>query len=116
MNSSNVGKRRTLRGRLATVAVAGAAALAAAGTVGAGVASAGTNSVGPPSFNTTQASASIRGSGSDTTFFLMQKISDFYTAAGLYGCQLVSAAGQAQFNSGPSAGHQRQPQLPGQLC
>ena len=103
MKFSNVGKRRTLRGHLATVAVAGAAALAAAGTVGAGVANAGTNSAGPPSFNTTQASASIRGSGSDTTFFLMQKISDYYTAAGLYGCQLVSAAGQAQFNTGASS-------------
>lgn len=100
MNPFNAGSRRTLRGRLAKAAVVGAAAMAAAGTVGAGVAGAGTNSAGAPSFNSTQASTSIRGSGSDTTFFMMQKIGDLYTAAGLYGCQLVSAAGQAQFNTG----------------
>src|SRR5580700_10737108 len=29
-----------------------------------------------------------RGSGSDTTFFLMQKISDLYNQAALYGCTL----------------------------
>jgi hypothetical protein len=44
----------------------------------------------------------IRGSGSDTTFFMMQKIGDLYSSAGLYGCQLVSAAGQTQFGGAAS--------------
>ena len=41
----------------------------------------------------------IRGSGSDTTFFLMQKIGDLYTTAALYGCTLNSSAGQNLFNT-----------------
>ncbi len=41
----------------------------------------------PPSFNNGVVNA-IRGSGSDTTFFVMQKLGDLYTGAGLYGCTL----------------------------
>lgn len=90
-----------MRGRMAGVAVVGAAALVAAGTIGAGVASAAPNA-GAPQFNTPQVSEQIRGSGSDTTFFMMQKIGDIYTAAGLYGCQLVTSAGQSLFGGGTS--------------
>ena len=99
MNPFNPRNRRTLRGRAATAAIAGAAAMVVAGTLGAGVAGAAPNA-GAPQFNSTQASSLIRGSGSDTTFFMMQKIGDLYTSAGLYGCQLVTAAGQSQFNTG----------------
>ena len=41
----------------------------------------------------------IRDTGSDTTFFMMQKIGDLYTGAGLYGCTLNSSAGQTLYNS-----------------
>ena len=41
----------------------------------------------------------IRDTGSDTTFFMMQKIGDLYTSAGLYGCTLNSATGQTLYNS-----------------
>jgi hypothetical protein len=40
----------------------------------------------------------IRSAGSDTTFFMMQKIGDLYTGTGLYGCSLNSAAGQPLYN------------------
>jgi hypothetical protein len=86
---------------MVAAAVAGAAAMVVAGTLGAGVAGAAP-SAGAPQFNTTQASEQIRGSGSDTTFFMMQKIGDLYTGAGLYGCQLVSGAGQSLFGGGTS--------------
>ena len=41
----------------------------------------------------------IRNTGSDTTFFMMQKIGDLFTGAGLYGCTLNSSAGQTLYNS-----------------
>ena len=41
----------------------------------------------------------IRSAGSDTTLFLMQRIGDLYTGAGLYGCALNSAAGQTLYNT-----------------
>ena len=93
MNPSKDRTRSTRRGRLALVAGVGAAALVAMATIGSGIAGAAP-SQGAPHFNTDAASEQIRGSGSDTTFFMMQKISDIYTGAGLYGCSLVSAAGQ----------------------
>jgi hypothetical protein len=86
---------------MAMAAIAGAAAMVVAGTLGAGVAGAAPNA-GAPQFNSTQASSLIRGSGSDTTVFMMQKIGDLYTTAGLYGCQLVTAAGQTQFGGAVS--------------
>ena len=102
--------RHQLRRRMAGVAVAGAAALALAGTAGAGVAGANTNNPfggsvlvpqeGAPHFNTPQASTIIRTSGSDTTIFVMQKISDIYTTAGLYGCTLGLANGNPIFWGG----------------
>ena len=101
MNPLNAGKRRKLRGRMVAAAIAGAAAMVVASTLGGGVAGALTApAVGPPSFNQTQASELIRGSGSDTTFFVMQKIGDLYTSAGLYGCNLGLTNGQALFNTG----------------
>ena len=45
----------------------------------------------------------IRSTGSDTTLFLMQRIGDLYTGAGLYGCTLNSGAGQTLYNSSDPA-------------
>ncbi len=45
----------------------------------------------------------IRDTGSDTTFFMMQRIGDLYTGAGLYGCTLNSSAGQTLYNSSDPA-------------
>jgi hypothetical protein len=45
----------------------------------------------------------IRSAGSDTTLFLMQRISDLYTGAGLYGCTLNASAGQTLYNSSDPA-------------
>ena len=45
----------------------------------------------------------IRDSGSDTTFFMMQKIGDLYTGAGLYGCTLNASAGETLYNSSDPA-------------
>lgn len=100
MNLFSARRKRPLYGRMAKVAVAGVAAMAVAGTVGAGVASAAGAQSGPPYFNTPQASSLIRGSGSDTTVFMMQKIGDLYTTAGLYGCQLAGAVGNPLFGGG----------------
>ncbi len=41
----------------------------------------------------------IRDTGSDTTFFMMQKIGDLFTSAGLYGCVLNSGSAQTLYNS-----------------
>src|ERR1700722_6503964 len=41
----------------------------------------------------------IRGAGSDTTVFVMQKISDLFTGAGLYGCTLNTGSGVTLYNS-----------------
>ena len=82
-----------LRRRLAVAGTIGAASLIAAMGVGASVASAapvdppGGSVPVAPSFNNGVVNG-IRGTGSDTTFFMMQKIGDLYTAAGLYGCTL----------------------------
>jgi hypothetical protein len=92
---------RSARGRMAGAVVAGAAAVVVTGALGAGVAGAAP-SAGAPHFNAPQVSEQIRGSGSDTTFFMMQRIGDIYSAAGLYGCQLVTAAGQNLFGGGTS--------------
>ena len=56
----------------------------------------------------------IRDTGSDTTFFMMQRIGDLYTGAGLYGCILNTSAGQTLYNSTrPGLGdHQRGVLLP----
>jgi hypothetical protein len=60
-------------------------------------------SQGAPHFNTDNASEPVRGSGSDTTFFVMQKISDIYNAAGLYGCTLTTASGQTLIDGSTTA-------------
>ena len=85
-------------------AAVGAAALSATLIVGAGVASAapgrpsgGATPVAPHFYNGNV--EGIRDTGSDTTFFMMQKIGDLYTGAGLYGCTLNSSAGQTLYNS-----------------
>jgi hypothetical protein len=44
----------------------------------------------------------IRDSGSDTTFYLMQRLGDLFTSAGLYGCTLNSSAGQTLYDGGSS--------------
>ena len=92
-------QKHKLRTSVVRAAAVGAAALSATLTLGAGVASAapadptgGATPVAPTS--TTETWRRIRDSGSDTTFFMMQKISDLYTGAGLYGCTLNPAHGR----------------------
>ena len=102
-------QKHKLRTGVATAAAVGAAALSAALIVGGGVASAsippdpsgGATPVAPHFYNGNV--EGIRDSGSDTTFFMMQKIGDLYTGAGLYGCTLNTSAGQTLFNSSDPA-------------
>ena len=89
-----------LRNRLAGAATIGIAAAAVTMTLGSGIASADP-SPGYPHFDNGNVEA-IRSSGSDTTIFMMQRIADLYTAAGLYGCTLNNAAGQTLFDGGTS--------------
>jgi hypothetical protein len=98
-----------LRSHLARAATIGFAGLTVSLMVGAGAASAatppdpsgGATPVAPHFYNGNV--EGIRDTGSDTTFFLMQRIGDLYTGAGLYGCTLNSAAGQTLFNSSDPA-------------
>ena len=90
-------------------AAVGAAALSATLIVGGGVASAsipsdppGGATPVPPHFYNGNVEG-IRDTGSDTTFFMMQKIGDLYTGAGLYGCTLNTSAGQTLYNSSDPA-------------
>jgi hypothetical protein len=94
---------RKLRSLTAGAATFGAVALAATLVLGSGVASAspadppgGATPVAPHFYNGNV--AAIRDSGSDTTFFMMQKIGDLYTGAGLYGCVLNGLAGASATN------------------
>ena len=82
-------------------ATVGVTALIASLGVGVGVAGAvpADPATGYPSWNNGVVNG-IRDTGSDTTFYMMQKIGDLYTSAGLYGCTLNAAAGQALFNAG----------------
>ena len=99
---------RKLRNRLAGAASLGVAAAAVTMSLGAGSAFAapgdpagGATPVAPHFYNGND--ETIRNAGSDTTFFLMQKVSDLYTAAGLYGCTLNNAAGQTLYNTSDPA-------------
>jgi hypothetical protein len=95
--------RKKLGRRLAVAGSAGIAVLIAATGVGMGTASAATadppggSTPVAPSFLNGKVSA-IRGSGSDTTFFMMQKIGDLYTGAGLYGCTLNNGGESTLYN------------------
>ena len=94
-----------LRVGVAKLAGAGAAALFATLVIGGGVASAtppsdpsgGATPVAPHFYNGNV--EQIRGTGSDTTIFMMQRISDLYTGAGLYGCTLNDTAGETVYNT-----------------
>jgi hypothetical protein len=94
-----------LRRRAAVAGTIGVTALIA--TLGLGASVAGAVPADPPggstpvypSFNNGVVDG-IRDTGSDTTFYMMQQIGDLYTGAGLYGCTLNSAGGQALYNSG----------------
>jgi hypothetical protein len=99
---------RKLRNRLAGAASLGVIAVTVTMTLGAGAAFAapgdpagGATPVAPHFYNGNV--ETIRSAGSDTTFFLMQRISDLYTGAGLYGCTLNSASGQTLYNSSDPA-------------
>ena len=101
-------QKHRVRTRVVRAAAVGAAALSAVLIVGAGVASAtpadppgGATPVAPHFYNGNV--EAIRDSGSDTTFFMMQKISDLYTGAGLYGCTLNDTAGETLYNSSDPA-------------
>ena len=97
-----------LRTYVAQAAVIGVAGLTGALLVGAGVASAGAPADPPggatpvpPHFYNGNVEQ-IRGTGSDTTIFMMQRISDLYTGAGLYGCTLNADSG-ANYNTSDAA-------------
>ena len=100
-----------LRRPVARAASVAGAALAAALVLGAGAGIASASPPADPNGGATPVAPhfyngnveGIRGTGSDTTFFMMQKISDLYTGAGLYGCTLNSAAGQTLYNSSDPA-------------
>ncbi|HXX89566.1 MAG TPA: hypothetical protein VEI83_05000, partial [Acidimicrobiales bacterium] len=83
-------RNRTWRTRFAAAMSLGAATLAVAMMVGTGAASAVTPPTNYPRFFLGKPEI-IRDAGSDTTFFMMQKLSDYFEQAGLYGCQLNSA-------------------------
>ena len=100
--------KHKLRSHVARAAGFGTVVITAALVVGAGVASAappdpqgGAVPVAPHFYNGNP--TAIRDAGSDTTFFIMQKIADLYTGAGLYGCSLNTSAGQTLFNSSDPA-------------
>lgn len=102
-------QKHKLRTGVVRAAAVSAAALSAALIVGGGVASAsipadppgGATPVAPHFYNGNV--EGVRDSGSDTTFFIMQKLGDLYTGAGLYGCTTNTTAGQTLFNSGESS-------------
>ncbi len=102
-------QKSRLRTGVVRAAAIGAAALSATLIVGAGVASAsipadppgGATPVAPHFYNGNV--EGIRDTGSDTTFFMVQRIGDLYTGAGLYGCTLNSSAGQTLYNSSDPA-------------
>ena len=109
-------KLSNLRRRVAVAGAIGAAALITSVGI-AGVANAtpytpGTNPTngvadppaGYPLFNNGNINAD-RDAGSDTTFFMMQKLGDLYTGAGLYGCQLnTGSASDTLYNAGLAPG------------
>jgi hypothetical protein len=103
-------QKHKLRTGVVKAAAVGAAALSATLIlgVGAGVASAapadppgGATPIAPHFYNGNV--EGIRDSGSDTTFFMMQRIGDLFTGAGLYGCTLNTSAGQTLYNSSDPA-------------
>ena len=91
--------------RVAIAGTVGTASLMAAMGAGAGIAGAlpsdppGGNIPVAPSFNNGVVNQ-IRGTGSDTTFYMMQQISDLYTSAGLYGCTLNAGNEPILYNTG----------------
>jgi hypothetical protein len=88
----------------AGVAIAAASLFAAAGAASAAVPAdpPGGATPLPPHFYNGNVEG-IRSAGSDTTLFLMQRVGDLYTGAGLYGCTLNSSAGQTLYNSSDPA-------------
>ena len=102
-------QKHKLRTGVVRAAAMGAIALSTALIVGGGVASAtippdppgGATPVAPHFYNGNV--EGIRDAGSDTTFFMMQRLGDLYTGAGLYGCTTNTTAGQTLFNSGETS-------------
>ena len=102
-------QKHKLRTGVVRAAAVGAAALSAVLIVGGGLASAaipadppGGATPLPPHFYNGNVEG-IRDTGSDTTFFMMQRIGDVFTSAGLYGCTLNSLAGDSLYNSSDPA-------------
>jgi hypothetical protein len=94
--------RKLSRGhRLAVAGSAGLMAMIASLGAGVGVAAAApadpASGVAPQFYNGKV--NAIRNSGSDTTFFVMQKIDDLYTSAGLYGCTLNVGGETSLYNN-----------------
>ncbi len=98
-------KPMNLRRRLAVAGSVGVTTLIATLGLGAGIAAAvpadppGGATPVYPSFDNGVVSG-IRDTGSDTTFFMMQKIGDLYTSAGLYGCTLNVGTELTLYNTG----------------
>jgi hypothetical protein len=82
-------KLKSLRSKMLKASGLGAVAVTATLALGTGVSGAITlpSPATSPLYQTGTVQTD-RGSGSDTTFFMMQKISDLYNQAGLYGCTL----------------------------
>jgi len=100
--------KHKLRSLAARAAAVGAVAFSAALIVGSGAGASVPNDPPggatpvPPHFYNGNVEG-IRDTGSDTTIFMMQKIGDLYTGAGLYGCTLNGSAGQTLYNSSDPA-------------
>jgi hypothetical protein len=95
-------RKLKLSHRIAVVGATGVAAMVATLGVGVGAASAAAPSDPTPGvapqFNNGKVNP-IRDSGSDTTFFVMQKLDNLYTSAGLYGCVLNAGGETSLYNS-----------------
>ena len=85
-------RHRRLRNRWVAAVSLGVAALTMSATIGAGTAVAGPppapNIGSSPHWFTGTLNQPVRDVGSDTTFFMMQSLSDLFEQAGLYGCNL----------------------------
>ena len=91
-------KNRTLLGRLAAAGTFGVVAVTLAMTLGVTSASALTVPSGYPRWFI-GAPQQIRSAGSDTTFFMLQKISDYFEDAGLFGCTLSKTGGSSDYST-----------------
>jgi len=91
-------KNRKLRSRMAVAGSLSVTAVMVAMTLGVTAASAQTVGTGNPRWFI-GAPQSIRDAGSDTTFFMMQRISDLFEDSGLFGCTLSLTGGSSDYST-----------------